>query len=144
VSGRRGQRGAAIVEFAVVLPIMLMLVFGIIDFGVVLHNRGLVGNGAREGARVGAVNPSVAAITTAARNASNISPATDVTVTATCAKPGGGACTFNNTNGTDEIDAGDTVVVNVRYTYNFITPIATMFRPSMVVESTARMRFEGT
>jgi Flp pilus assembly protein TadG len=138
VSGRRSQRGAAIVEFAIVLPIMLMLVFGIIDFGVSLHYRGLVGNAARDGARVGAVNPSTTAITTAARNAANITPASAVLVTPECTKPGGTTCNFSN------IVAGDTVVVKVEYTYTLITPVATLFSTTLKVQSTARMRFEGT
>jgi Flp pilus assembly protein TadG len=46
------QRGAASVEFAAVLPILLMFIFGIVEFGRVLTvNQALV-NSAREGARV--------------------------------------------------------------------------------------------
>lgn len=47
--GRR--RGAAVVEFAVVLPLLLALLFGIIEFGWVFMIRQTVVNAAREGCR---------------------------------------------------------------------------------------------
>ncbi len=45
-------RGAAAVELAVVLPLLLTLVFGIIEFGWVFMVRGTLTNSSREGARV--------------------------------------------------------------------------------------------
>ncbi|MEQ6903275.1 TadE/TadG family type IV pilus assembly protein [Nocardioides sp. YIM 152588] len=53
--GRRGDRGAAAVEFALVLPVLLYLIFGIIDFGVALSFRQSVSQAAAEGARAAAV-----------------------------------------------------------------------------------------
>ncbi len=44
--------GAAAVEFALVLPILLLLVFGIIDFGRAYHAQVTLTHGAREGVRV--------------------------------------------------------------------------------------------
>lgn len=49
----QGQEGVQAVEFALVLPIMLVLVFGIIDFGVVLYAKEVMANASREGARQG-------------------------------------------------------------------------------------------
>ncbi|HVL89471.1 MAG TPA: TadE family protein [Actinomycetota bacterium] len=54
-SAARGQRGASAVEFAIVLPVIALMLFGIIDFGVVLNNQNTVRAAAREGARLGAV-----------------------------------------------------------------------------------------
>ena len=45
-------RGAAAVELAVVLPLLLTLVFGIIEFGWVFMVRETLTNASREGARV--------------------------------------------------------------------------------------------
>lgn len=45
-------RGAAAVELAVVLPLLLTLVFGIIEFGWVFMVRETLTNSSREGARV--------------------------------------------------------------------------------------------
>jgi Flp pilus assembly protein TadG len=53
-SGR--ERGAAAVEFALVLPVLLLLVLGAIDWGWYFYLREVVTNAAREGARVGSVH----------------------------------------------------------------------------------------
>ncbi|GAW48616.1 MULTISPECIES: TadE/TadG family type IV pilus assembly protein [unclassified Nocardioides] len=54
---RRGERGAAAVEFALVVPFLLLLVFGIISYGFMLSFRQGVSQGAAEGARAAAVSP---------------------------------------------------------------------------------------
>ena len=48
----RSVRGAAVVELAVVLPLLLTLVFGIIEFGWVFMVRETLTNASREGCRV--------------------------------------------------------------------------------------------
>jgi Flp pilus assembly pilin Flp len=47
----RGERGAAAVEFALVLPVLLLVIFGIIDFGRMLNAQITLTEAAREGAR---------------------------------------------------------------------------------------------
>ncbi len=53
---RSRERGAAVVEFALVLPLLLMLVLGAIDWGWYFYTREVVTNAAREGARAGSVS----------------------------------------------------------------------------------------
>jgi hypothetical protein len=48
-------RGQALVEFAMVLPLFLMITLAIVDFGMLLHGQQVTRNAAREGARLGAV-----------------------------------------------------------------------------------------
>lgn len=50
--GARGQRSQAMTEFALVAPVMLLMTFGIIDFGRALYFYSAAGNAAREAARV--------------------------------------------------------------------------------------------
>jgi len=45
--------GAAAVEFALVLPLFLALLFGIVEFGLVMHAKGIITQASREGARFG-------------------------------------------------------------------------------------------
>lgn len=52
----RGDDGAVLVEFALVLPILFLLIFGIIEFGWAFFQNLDVRHGAREGARLAAVN----------------------------------------------------------------------------------------
>jgi Flp pilus assembly protein TadG len=51
----RGEAGASAVEFAIVLPILVLLVFGIIEFSVALYDKAMITNASREGARSGIV-----------------------------------------------------------------------------------------
>lgn len=49
----REERGQALVEFAVVLPVLVLLLLGLMEFGRILHALLTVQNAAREGARLG-------------------------------------------------------------------------------------------
>lgn len=52
---RRRERGAATVEFAVIAVVLFLLVFGIIEFGILLFDKHILTNASREGARAGIV-----------------------------------------------------------------------------------------
>jgi hypothetical protein len=52
---RRGESGAALVEMAIVIPLLLLLVFGILDFGMFLYRDIQLTQGVREAGRQGAV-----------------------------------------------------------------------------------------
>jgi Flp pilus assembly protein TadG len=62
----RSQAGAELVEFALVLPIMLLVFGGIVDFGLLLQRQQVITNAAREGARL-AVLPGYASADVQAR-----------------------------------------------------------------------------
>jgi len=49
------QKGATAVEFAIILPVLVMLLFGIIEFGIILYDKAMITNASREGARAGIV-----------------------------------------------------------------------------------------
>jgi len=54
---RRAERGVNVVEFALVLPILLLLVAGIADFGRAFYAYIAITNASREGARLGSHTP---------------------------------------------------------------------------------------
>ena len=54
-SGLSCQKGAAAVEFAIVCPLLFLLLFAMVEFGLYLYNRQVITNACREGARAGIV-----------------------------------------------------------------------------------------
>lgn len=52
----RGERGAALVEMAMILPVIVLLLFGVIEMSWLFAQANDVRHGAREGARLAAVN----------------------------------------------------------------------------------------
>jgi Flp pilus assembly protein TadG len=54
---RRRDKGAAAVEFALILPVLLLLVGGVVDFGLLYYNQIVLSNAARDGSRLIAANP---------------------------------------------------------------------------------------
>ncbi len=48
-------KGTAVLEFALVLPLLLVLTFGLIEFGLLMYNQQVITNASREGARAGIV-----------------------------------------------------------------------------------------
>lgn len=57
-----GQKGAAAAEFAIILPLLVILVFGIADVGMALYNKQVLTNASREGARAGIARATISAI----------------------------------------------------------------------------------
>ena len=102
-TGRPRDRGAAAVEFALLLPVLLMIVFGIVDFGRAYNAQVTLTQAAREGARLTALNqPNVVS-----RTQSAAYPLAGVSVSVT-------ACPAGST--------GD-AVVQTNYTFSFVTPV---------------------
>ena len=51
----QSQKGNALVEFALILPVFLALIFGVVTFSLALYNKTVLTMATREGARAGAV-----------------------------------------------------------------------------------------
>jgi Flp pilus assembly protein TadG len=49
------EEGAGLVEFAILAPLFVVLLFGLVEFGLAIYNKGVVTNASREGARFGVV-----------------------------------------------------------------------------------------
>ena len=86
---RLNERGAVAAEFALLLPVLLTILFGIIEFGMIMYGREVVTNASREGARAGIIQVSpkptsgqITAIATNYLTGTGINPS-QVTVTVT-------------------------------------------------------------
>jgi hypothetical protein len=107
------ERGQAVVEFALLLPLFLIVLFIIIDFGVGISRWTVVTSATREGARIGAVGVSPNEIKSKVAVTSNdLLDPLDVHVN----------YVDNNTNNPLG-DHGDSVVVESDYDYQLITPL---------------------
>lgn len=126
------------VEAAIILPVLILLVFGIIDFGWMINRDTMINNAAREGAREGALNPSQADVEAVVRSSLDSLPAADVTVTVTCEKPDNSACSSFDADAT----SGGTAIVRVDYEHTWLTPFASVFGSTINLSKTTEMRIE--
>ncbi len=51
----KNSKGASAVEFAIILPLLALLIFGIVELSFALYDKAIITNASREGARVGIV-----------------------------------------------------------------------------------------
>ncbi|MFN2417743.1 MAG: TadE/TadG family type IV pilus assembly protein [Candidatus Limnocylindria bacterium] len=65
---RDARAGQSMVEFALILPLFILMVFGILDFGRAIYAYSTINNAAREGARWAIVDQGVGHIQDAAAN----------------------------------------------------------------------------
>jgi Flp pilus assembly protein TadG len=136
---RRHGHGQALVEFAVIVPIFMLLLFGLLDFGRVIYAQQTITQDAREGARAGLVAALDSPVTTATyqkiRDAAlKMAPGVSLTNANITGQPG--ACTATVADSIsastcffpDGVTCTDStnpprVVVNISVTIPLITPI---------------------
>ena len=132
---KNGEKGQALVEFTLLVPVFLLLLFAIIDFGMGFYSWITVTNAAREGARLGVVMATAQEIEDRVYQTADLpNESTQMTVTVT------------NAQG----QPGESVVVKVEYDYDLITPLAgivsfisgNVIGPTLTFSSTAEMRLE--
>lgn len=119
------ERGAEVIEFAIILPLLLLIIFGIVDFGFLFQRYVVMTNAAMEGARVRVLpgyddNDAIARATTYAvdggiPNATTCPPyCVDVQQVSL---PGAGASPW----------VGFQITVNYIHQYSYMGPIAELF-----------------
>lgn len=131
------EDGAELIEMAIVLPVLLLLIMGMVDFGFLFRQYLVLTNAAEEGARVaslpGYTSADVTARVAAYATNSGVTGTVD-TATIPVALPGAGGGTW----------PGSQVTVTHVYTYQFIGPIAALFSPNLdgtvTITSRATMR----
>ena len=158
-SGRDG--GATLVEFAFVLPLLLLLIFGIIETGRLITTYVSVSTASREGARYGTavgIGPNgvqqyvdCVGIKDAALEKVVFGGLTDSDVTVVWDDGPPGSSIVADCDGVlgplpsmGVIDSGDRVTVTVDTTFNAIAPILSTFYDNIGVSSTdSRTIFKG-
>lgn len=142
------RRGQSMVEFAIVLPVFLLVFFGIIDFSLFTYDYVALRNAARAGAQFAITNPTSYSTTdppvantiqyiieeNGKPNSLNLS---DIQIQYYAIVDGGSALecgyydsstgTFNSDNGYTEnncLTQGNTIIrITLTTTYNFVTPV---------------------
>jgi len=118
-----GSQAASAVEFALLLPVLALLICGIIDFGFMFYNWNVVNEASREAARYAAVNKSV--------NNNNPPTKAEVQTYINGIYPNV-TLQLNPTQPT----SNNTVTATVSYSYTIMTPIISAFFTSNPVTLT--------
>lgn len=111
---RQTEAGQALVEFTMILPIFLVLMFGLVDFGRAFYTWLLVTNAAREGARVAAVQAPATSVDARIYDSFCSSYPSNCSL-----KPGKLAISKTNVQGL----RGTAVSVDLAYDFEFVTPL---------------------
>lgn len=125
----KNSKGQSLVETALVLPLVILIVFGTIEFGRVFNAYLIVSNASREGARAAAVGKSNAEINTLVTDKASTLGTVTVTINPS------GSRTY-----------GNEVTVTVNHNLNLIVPIIkTIIAPGGIlnVNSATSMRVES-
>ena len=123
------QNGASAVEFAILLPFLVLLVFGIIDFGLLMYNQQVLTNASREGARAAIVGDCATRLddTTTSGIGKIVQDycASRLITFASTNNPPTTVVTPNDSDrscGSPPVDTGANLTVRVTYDYRFLMP----------------------
>ncbi|MCO8269831.1 pilus assembly protein [Actinoplanes sp. TRM 88003] len=107
----RGEEGTAAVEAALVLPLILLILFGIVDFGRALQQQALLVAAVREGARTAALNGTSGTVQTKVQGIAG----TDAAVTTTLCTGGSSTTADATVTATQPFTALTPVFVLMQY-----------------------------
>ena len=135
------QRGAAALEFALVFPVLLLLLVGMVDCGLLMSTQAVVANAAREGARTAALsNDGVAGAKAVATAIAGLPNAKDAgtTVKVDCFDVSDKPCVLSDS----KPDTGGTVIVTVNYPHSWVSPVILGFSRTITLRAQSSMRIE--
>lgn len=118
-------------ELSIVVPLLLMMMMGIIEFGVLYYNKQVLTNASREGARAGIARLNESEIITISQNYCNkrlIRDGSDVLPSVTVT---GALGTF-----------GSNLTVELNYTYAFMFPKLLKMSPTLPIGAITTMKME--
>ncbi|MFA6665938.1 MAG: TadE/TadG family type IV pilus assembly protein [Armatimonadota bacterium] len=118
------KNGTALVEFAIVVTLLFVLVFGIIEFGLMLKDYLSLSQAAREGARSAALGSPTSIVETRIRSSTTMLNPSRLTITLQSRTGDSGEWSaLENTSDSKYNNAasGDQVRVSLKYTHNLVT-----------------------
>jgi Flp pilus assembly protein TadG len=117
MSTTKRNDGSAMVEFALVLPWFLLILFGIINYSILLFDQAIITNAAREGARWGAIHTTKTSTAICSSTAAgNTDPCGIANRYASTGLINFGGATVS-TSSTGDGTSGSEVIVTVTYQY---------------------------
>lgn len=122
------QKGQSLVEFALVLPLLLLLICGIIDLGRMMFAHASLNMTAQEAVRLGGLGRSDAEIVSYARSHLRMGSADTLQV---AISPAGSTR-----------KSGQDVTVRLSYTLPLITPVVSQIIPAPVLSADSTIRVE--
>jgi Flp pilus assembly protein TadG len=122
MSARGRSRGQTLVEFALVLPIFLVVVIGVFDLGRAVFSYNTLTNGVREGARLAAVNQEVDSVQSRTSNQAITLGLTNADITVSYVVDDG-TDPSDNAACASPIALDCQVVVRASYSWSAITPL---------------------
>ncbi|MGN7297719.1 TadE/TadG family type IV pilus assembly protein [Ferdinandcohnia sp. SAFN-114] len=137
----KSQKGQSLVETALILPIILMILFGITDFGRIFHAYLTLDHAGREAARVATVGSDLGTIQTTISNATDTLESDDPSNP----KMVGKTVYFGSTVVTDASatpTSGEEVKIELTYEVDFLTPIIGQIIGEFDLKDTTVMRVE--
>lgn len=134
----RRPRGQAVLEFAIILPLLVLILLGIIGFGELFSYRLRIDNAAREGCRKGVVGGTVAEIEAVVRNRANVPGANNGDCSTT---PCLDIAVMPDDSGVARA-VGDDMIVTVRYSAVITVPVVGLFTNPKTMYSRIVMRIE--
>lgn len=117
----RDDLGSVVLEFALLAPILLMLVMGIIDFGYMLNRDSVINNAARDAARVASLDGDFATIQQTVTDELGDAGISGSGLTVTICADGSCGSSYD-----DAAQPGSTVKVTVSYVHHWLTPIGAL------------------
>lgn len=124
--------GSVTVEMAIVAPILVLLLFGIIEMGLLLRDHLVLGSACREASRVASLGKTTTAITTRAKNSAvSLDTALLQVAMAYYDTTAGGWMTLSNTTeNRNSAPTGSQIRVTLTYPHTYFSPLARMFTHS--------------
>lgn len=124
----REEKGQSLTEFALLVPLLLLLVCGIVDFGRLMYGYMHLNMAAQETVRLGGLGKTDSEMTTFARSYVHLGNAANLQVTISPAQA--------------VRKSGDYITVTLNYPLGFVTPLVSKLFPPPVISADSTIRVE--